>query len=48
LLIEKAEMKTRMDKWNKPDPKYLRGWLNRYERLVTSAAFGAVLNVPKL
>ena len=36
----------RRQAWQRPAPKFTRGWLARYERLVTSAARGAVLEPP--
>ena len=30
--------------WTAPEPKYLRGWLARYTKLVTNASNGAVLS----
>ena len=48
LLIDEAEMQKRRAEWDKPAPKFQRGWLSRYERLVTSAAHGAVLEPPEL
>ncbi len=47
LLVDEAELQTRRAGWNKPAPKFQRGWLSRYERLVASAARGAVLEPPK-
>ena len=47
LLVDKAEMEKRRAAWHKPAPKFKRGWLARYERLVTSAAQGAVLEPPQ-
>jgi dihydroxy-acid dehydratase len=40
LLISKEELKRRLSQW-KPPKKKLRGYLNRYARLVTSANTGA-------
>ena len=37
------ELRTRKAAWQKPAPKFTRGWLARYSRLVSSAANGAVL-----
>jgi dihydroxy-acid dehydratase len=48
LLVDEAELQKRKAAWKKPTPKFQRGWLARYERLVTSAAHGAVLELPKL
>ena len=47
LLVEDAELEKRKAAWKRPAPKFERGWLARYERLVTSAAHGAVLEPPK-
>jgi dihydroxy-acid dehydratase len=46
LLVDKTELEKRKAAWQKPAPKFKRGWLARYERLVTSAAQGAVLEPP--
>lgn len=47
LLVDETELKKRREGWKKPAPKFTRGWLARYERLVTSAAKGAVLEPPQ-
>lgn len=47
LLVDDAELAKRRAAWKPPMPKFKRGWLARYERLVTSAAKGAVLEPPK-
>ncbi len=47
LLVDDAELDARRAAWQKPAPKFTRGWLSRYERLVTSAARGAVLEPPE-
>jgi dihydroxy-acid dehydratase len=47
LVVDKAELEKRKADWQQPAPKFKRGWLSRYERLVTSAAHGAVLEPPK-
>jgi dihydroxy-acid dehydratase len=36
-------LKERRAAWTAPEPKYRRGWLARYTRLVTNASNGAVL-----
>ena len=46
LLVKPAELKKRRAAWQRPAPKFTRGWLARYQRLVTSAAKGAVLEPP--
>jgi len=47
LLVDESEIESRRTYWQRPEPKFRRGWLSRYERLVTSAAHGAVLEPPK-
>jgi dihydroxy-acid dehydratase len=47
LLVDEAELEKRKAAWQHPEPKFKRGWLSRYERLVTSAAQGAVLEPPE-
>ena len=37
------EMAARRRDWRPPPPRYTRGWLGRYARLVTNASAGAVL-----
>jgi len=46
LLVDDAELAKRQAAWQRPAYKFTRGWLSRYERLVTSAARGAVLEPP--
>jgi dihydroxy-acid dehydratase len=48
LLVDEAELGKRKAAWKRPAPKFKRGWLARYERLVTSAARGAILEPPGL
>ncbi len=43
LLAPKKELSARKKKWKPPAPKVDSGWLDRYRRLVTSAATGAIL-----
>ncbi|MDQ5852509.1 MAG: dihydroxy-acid dehydratase [Chloroflexota bacterium] len=38
-----AVLAERRAAWTAPAPKYRRGWLARYTRLVTNASNGAVL-----
>jgi dihydroxy-acid dehydratase len=47
LLVDEVELEKRRAAWQRPEPKFRRGWLARYERLVTSAAQGAVLEPPE-
>ncbi len=46
LLVDEAELGKRRAAWKRPAPKFKTGWLARYERIVTSAAQGAVLLPP--
>ncbi|MCK4282756.1 MAG: dihydroxy-acid dehydratase [Candidatus Brocadiae bacterium] len=46
LSVDEAELEKRRAAWQRPAPKFTRGWLARYERLVSSAARGAVLDPP--
>ncbi len=46
LLVDEAELQKRRAAWQHPAPRFTRGWLARYEKLVTSAAKGAVLEPP--
>jgi dihydroxy-acid dehydratase len=41
--VSADEMARRKTMWKHPEPKYRRGWLARYTRLVTNASNGAVL-----
>ena len=43
LLVDATELQKRQAAWTKPAPKFTRGWLARYARVVTSAARGAIL-----
>ena len=43
LLISDDEMKKRKDNWKAPEPKIKKGYLARYQKLVTSANTGAVM-----
>jgi len=47
LLVDEAEITKRRAAWKAPAPKFNHGWLARYERLVASAAQGAVLLPPE-
>jgi dihydroxy-acid dehydratase len=47
LVVDQAELDKRSTSWKRPAPKFKRGWLARYERLVASAAHGAVLEPPE-
>ena len=41
--VSEAELDRRRTEWVAPSPKYTRGWLSRYTKLVTNASNGAVL-----
>ena len=41
--VPERELAARRKEWRAPAPKYRRGWLARYTRLVTNASNGAVL-----
>jgi dihydroxy-acid dehydratase len=41
--VPSDELATRRTAWQAPEPRYRRGWLARYTRLVTNASNGAVL-----
>ncbi len=47
LLVDESELRRRRAAWKRPAPKFTRGWLARYERLVASAAQGAILLTPE-
>lgn len=47
LLVDEKELEERKKAFKKPAPKFTHGWLARYERLVASAAQGAVLLPPE-
>ncbi|MDD1611194.1 MAG: dihydroxy-acid dehydratase, partial [Methylococcaceae bacterium] len=42
LVINEHEMERRLEKWSQPAPRYTRGVLAKYARLVSSASLGAV------
>jgi len=41
--VSDAELAERKLSWTAPAPKYKRGWLARYTKLVTNASNGAIL-----
>ena len=43
LLVDQTELQARRAGWAPPAPKFTRGWLARYAKVVTSAARGAIL-----
>ncbi len=43
VLLSDEEIKERLSKWKKPEPKIKKGYLSRYARLVSSAASGAIM-----
>ena len=42
LVINEHEMERRLEKWQQPPPRYTRGVLAKYAKLVSSASTGAV------
>jgi dihydroxy-acid dehydratase len=44
LVVSEDELTDRRKFWNEPEPKFRRGILGRYARLVHSAATGAILD----
>ena len=42
LVINEHEMERRLEKWQQPEPRYTRGVLAKYAKLVSSASLGAV------
>jgi dihydroxy-acid dehydratase len=45
--ISDAEMEKRRNRWKAPKPRYTRGVLAKYARLVSSASLGAVTDLPE-
>ncbi len=43
--VSEDDLQARRATWGAPTPAYSRGWLARYERMVTNASNGAVLDV---
>lgn len=43
LLVSDEILEKRRSSWKAPEPRITKGWLSRYQRLVTSAGEGAVL-----
>jgi dihydroxy-acid dehydratase len=41
--LSSEELEARRQEWRAPAPKYARGWLARYTKLVTNASNGAIL-----
>ena len=41
--LSQNELVQRKKKWNPPRPKFRKGWLARYAKMVTSANTGAIL-----
>ncbi len=48
LMVDEAELTTRRAAWTPRPPKFTKGWLARYQKLVTSAANGAVLDASRV
>lgn len=47
LLVDEHDLAQRRADWRPPEPRFDRGWLARYHRLVSSASEGAVLSARK-
>jgi dihydroxy-acid dehydratase len=47
LHVTDEEIQHRLAKWQRPKPKFTRGWLAIYSKLATSAAKGAILQFDK-
>lgn len=47
LAVSEEELKDRMSKWQPREPKVKGGYISRYEKLVTSADRGAILQIPR-
>ena len=47
LHVDEAELEQRQWKWKKPEPRYTRGVLAKYARLVSPANTGAVTDLVK-
>jgi dihydroxy-acid dehydratase len=45
LVINEQEMERRLEKWRQPAPRYTRGVLAKYAKLVSSASLGAVTDL---
>jgi dihydroxy-acid dehydratase len=43
LRVDEQEIKARLDKWVRPEPKITKGYMARYARMVSSADKGAVM-----
>ncbi|MBI5699676.1 dihydroxy-acid dehydratase [Candidatus Saganbacteria bacterium] len=43
LRITNTELRNRLKSWKPPKPRFTKGWLARYQRMVTSASTGAIL-----
>ena len=42
VLVAEKELKARLARWKRPAPRYTAGVLSKYQKTVSSAAFGAV------
>jgi dihydroxy-acid dehydratase len=47
LNVSEPELAERRRKWSPPAPRYTRGLLGKYMRLVSSASRGAVTDAPQ-
>ena len=44
IMVSDAELEERRKKWQKPEPKIKTGYLARYQKVVSSASSGAIIN----
>ncbi|MHA1293827.1 MAG: dihydroxy-acid dehydratase domain-containing protein, partial [Promethearchaeota archaeon] len=45
LLISEEEIENRLKEWKKPEPKIIQGYLKLYQKLVSSAKYGAYFKI---
>jgi dihydroxy-acid dehydratase len=43
ILVSQTELEKRKQSWQKPEPKIKKGYMVKYQRLVSSASFGAII-----
>lgn len=48
LLVSDEEIKNRLEKWVRPEPKFKKGWLGLYCKIAASGSEGAILKFDKL
>ncbi|MFO8048611.1 MAG: dihydroxy-acid dehydratase, partial [Desulfosudaceae bacterium] len=42
LKVDDGEIQSRLDQWQRPEPKITKGYMARYARMVSSANTGAI------